>query len=198
MSDKPFRAKRDMKDGFADSPIRMNKSLANLERWNEEEIRKRAESVAELAVKVWGIPSMTTEVLNGFRRAGVSGGARAYTLADHHDVLKGKNLDLFEKVRKRILNLDSSVREEIKKHYIAYKVTTNFVDIEPQKNRFRITLNMPYNEIDDPEKTCRDVTNVGHYGNGDVEFGLSSPDQIEYAMCLIRQSFERQSEDWEA
>jgi predicted transport protein len=39
---------------------------------------------------------------------------------------------------------------------------------------------------------------VGHYGNGDVEFGINSPDQLEYAMALIRQSYERQSEDLEA
>jgi len=91
--------------------------------------------------------------------------------------------------------MHSSVREEVKKLYIAYKTTTNFVDIVPQKHRLRLSLNMSFGEIDDPQGICKDVSEVGRWGNGDVEIALSSYDQIEYVMSLIWQSFERQSED---
>ena len=96
---------------------------------------------------------------------------------------------------RRILNMHSSVREEVKKLNIAYKTTTNFVDIVPQKHRLRLSLNMSFSEIDDPQGICKDVSEVGRWGNGDVEIALSSYDQIEYVMSLIWQSFERQSED---
>lgn len=198
LSDRPFQEKRDMKyGGFADSPLRLNRGLAKLEHWNEEEIAKRALALADLAIKVWSAPTLPPEVLAGLRRSRVVEGGMVYTLADHADVLKGSRLELFEKIRKRILNLSSSVREDVRKHYIAYKAVTNFVDIEAQKQRLKLTLNMTFEEVDDPEKICRDVSNVGHYGNGDVEFGLASDDQIEYAMFLIRQSYEKQSEDLE-
>ncbi|MHA6305339.1 hypothetical protein ACX3SW_25855, partial [Klebsiella quasipneumoniae] len=36
------------------------------------------------------------------------------------------------------------------------------------------------------------VTNLGRWGNGDVEIGLSSLEQLPYVMGLIRQSFDRQ------
>ena len=98
-------------------------------------------------------------------------------------------LDIFEKLRKRIGNLDSSVREEFKKLYIAYKTTTNFVDVVPQKSRLRCSLNMAFDEINDPKGICKDVTNLGRWGNGDVEFGVSDESEIEYAMFLIQQSF---------
>jgi uncharacterized protein with ParB-like and HNH nuclease domain/predicted transport protein len=198
LSDRPFRVKRDMKGGFADSPLRLNRGLAKLDLWNESEITRRAESLADLAIKVWVVPSVAPEALEKLRRSRVVDGSKVYTLADHADALKGTRLELFEKIRKRILNLSSAVREEVKKHYIAYKAATNFVDIEPQKNRLKLTLNMSFDEVDDPEGVCRDVSNVGHYGNGDVEFGITSTDQIEYAMSLIRQSYERQREDVEA
>ncbi len=199
LSDRPFREKRDMKDGgFADSPLRLNRGLAKLEHWNEEEISKRAKALADLAIKVWATPALPTEVLTGLRHSRVVEGGKVYTLADHAGVLKGVRLELFEKVRKRILNLSSAVREEVKKHYIAYKAATNFVDIEPQKQRLKLTLNMTFDEVNDPEKICRDVSNVGHYGNGDVEFGVTSAEQIEYALFLIRQSYEKQREDVEA
>jgi antirestriction protein len=48
-----------------------------------------------------------------------------YTIQDYPG-LQSNICELFEQLRKRILNLDSSVREEYKKQYIAYKTTTNF------------------------------------------------------------------------
>ena len=38
---------------------------------------------------------------------------------------------------------------------------------------------------------CKDVSNVRRWGNGDVEIGISSADEIDYAMFLIKQSFEK-------
>ncbi|HEX2973117.1 MAG TPA: HNH endonuclease family protein [Tepidisphaeraceae bacterium] len=45
-SDRPFKEKRDMKGGFAESPIRLNEGLGALEVWNEFEIQKRGERLA--------------------------------------------------------------------------------------------------------------------------------------------------------
>lgn len=104
-------------------------------------------------------------------------------------------LALYDELRKRISNLDSSVRMEYKKLYVAFKTITNFVDIVPQKSRLRISLNMAFREIKDPQGICKDVSNLGRWGNGDVEFSLSSVNEIEYAMFLIKQSFEKQLDD---
>jgi len=84
---------------------------------------------------------------------------------------------------------------EFKKRYIAFKTSTNFVDIVPQESRLRLSLNMPFDEIQDPKGICRDVTNIGRLGNGDVEFHVSSVSEIEYAMFLIKQSYEKHRED---
>ena len=117
-----------------------------------------------------------------------------YTIQDYPG-LQGEMRELFEQLRKRILNLDSSVREEYKKQYIAYKTTTNFVDIEPQMKKLLVTLNMKFDEIIDPEGLCRDVTHIGHFGNGDIEIAISSSEQTDDVMDLVRQSFERHWEE---
>lgn len=114
---------------------------------------------------------------------------------DHYAHLQGSLLALFESLRKRILNLDPSVREEYKKWYIAYKTSTNFVDVEPHQSFLKLSLNMPFNEIDDPKNLCRDVTTIGHHGNGDIEVRLSSADQLGDVMELIRQAFEEHREE---
>jgi predicted transport protein len=42
---------------------------------------------------------------------------------------------------------------------------------------------------------CRDVTMVGHHGNGDVETGINSLNEMDYVVALIQQAFEWQRED---
>lgn len=294
LSDRPFQEKRDMEGGFADSPLHLNKSLAKLQYWNSEEIEKRAQMLADLAVKVWPIPILFLEQMSrynkqvqkaslaevvgpiehplagfipaGFKIVQISGkhfhsfrkvgnewvqysngknawyaiswenagkwirdfykkgtfplevggteikaeptvltqysevedtnGSKSYTLEDYPG-LQGSMREVFEQLRKRILNLDVTVREEFKKFYIAYKTTTNFADIEPQKKKLRVVLNMPFGKINDPKHLCKDLTGIGHYGNGDVSISVTSLDQIEDVMDLIRQAFEEHWEDGE-
>ena len=76
--------------------------------------------------------------------------------------------------------------------YVAYKAETNFVDVVPQMGRLLLSLNMQFHELVDPRGLARDVTGMGRWGNGDVEIGLSSPDDLSYVMGLVRQSFEKQ------
>jgi len=66
LSDRPFEEKKTIKGGFADSPIRLNKTLAGLEKWNEEEIKKRAGELANLALKIWLSPKLEPEILEKY------------------------------------------------------------------------------------------------------------------------------------
>ena len=53
LSNRPFIEKRDMPGGFRDSPLRLNKSLAQVDRWDEDAIKNRAEILSEKALKIW-------------------------------------------------------------------------------------------------------------------------------------------------
>ena len=64
--------------------------------------------------------------------------------------------------------------------------------VVPQAKRLRLSLNLGFHEIDDPKCLCVDVSNLGRWGNGDVEVGLSSAEQLPYVMGLIRQAFDHQ------
>ena len=85
--------------------------------------------------------------------------------------------------------------EEVLKLYIAYKAETNVVDIVPQASRLRLSLNMPFPELWDPKGMAKDVTNLGRWGNGDVEVGLAREEDIPYVLGLVRQALERQLGD---
>lgn len=194
LSDCSFLEKRNMKGGFGDSPLRLNRDLAKLEHWNEAEIQKRAENLSKQAAQVWVYPQVSPEVIAKYRKEEKPAGETAYTL-DDHPYLQGETRALFEHLRKHILGLDPFVKEEILKLYIAYKTTTNFVDIVPQKSRLIIRLNMKFDEVHDPKGMCVDFTDKGRWGNGDVAVYLNSTEQLDDVMALIRQSFEKYVEE---
>jgi predicted transport protein len=51
---------------------------------------------------------------------------------------------------------------------------------------------MKFHEVHDPRGLCKDVSDLGRWGNGDVEVGLSRLDDLPYVMGLVRQAFEKQ------
>ncbi len=197
-SDHPFAYKRDQvtdKDGnpvgFAHSPLKLNLGLGKVSLWDEVAIKVRADRLAADAAKVWGAPQLADDLLDAYRPAAAKPGQQ-YSIADHTHLLTGPMRDLFETLRKSVLALDPCVSEEFLKLYVAYKAETNFVDVVPQAKRLLLVLNLGIDDIEDPKGLCRDISNIGRWGNGDVEIGLSSVDELPYVMGLIRQSFDRQ------
>ncbi len=178
-----FVDKQLMDGGFLDSPLHLNQILAEVEQWNEMAIVGRAEILAKKAREIWpyhGVALEIHEAQEGY-----------WTLADHH-YLAGEIMDLFQQLCRRIQDLDGLVTKQITKRYIAYRLNTSFVSIVPRARRLLLYLTVSFSDIDDPQELCRDVTNIGHYGRGDVEIALSSAAELDYIMFLIQQAFERQ------
>lgn len=192
MSDESFVKKLNMPGGFKESALRINSFLVNQTTWNEELIKERAVQLTEKALKIWEYPALTQEELEEFMPKQDS--EAEYTL-DSYEYLSGEMLELFYLLDKRIQNISSSVKRELKKLYIAYKADTNFVDIVPQKSRLRLSLNMKFSEIADSKNMCKDVTDKGRWGNGDIEIGLENESQLDDVMELIMQSFNKQMDE---
>ena len=194
-SDRSFKEKRDMDGGFHHSPLRLNEGLGTCEVWNEEAIKARANRLAAQAAKIWTAPKLDEDILKAYQNAGKE--TSEYTLADHPQLIGGPARQLFDALRAEVLALDECVREEVLKLYIAFKAETNFVDVVPQAKRLRLSLNMNFPDLDDPRKLARDVSNLGRWGNGNVEVSLENLDDLPYVMGLVRQSLERQLGDEE-
>lgn len=190
-SDRPFIEKRDMPGGFRQSPLVLNKGLGAVDAWNEQAIKNRAEMLTNHAVRVWAAPSLPEDILQNYQNTSTK--QSGYALEDHPQLAEGSPMRLlFEQLRKEIMALDPSVTEDVLKLYIAFKADTNFVDVVPQKSRLRLSLNMPFHALNDPDEITRDVTNLGRWGNGDVEVVLNNTSELPYVMGLIRQAFEIQ------
>ncbi len=191
-SDRPFAEKRDMKGGFKESPIRLNEGLGVLAEWTEQEIVKRGERLAKLAAQVWKIPLLPSEVLDQYRKSAKDeSDDHVYTLADHPK-LKGDMLDLFILFRERVMAFGPDMKEHILKLYVAFKSTTNVVDVVPRKRKLRLAVNMDFKDIHDPKGLCVDVTGKGQWGNGNVQVRLQDATELDDVLYVVRQAYDRQ------
>jgi len=190
-SDKPFSEKRDMKGGFKQSPLKLNEGLGSCLKWNEDAIKARADKLAKKACNIWKAPVLEDSILDAYREP-KSSTATSYTIDSHPHISGGPMRELFEAFRAEVLALDECVHEEYLKLYVAYKAETNFVDVVPQAKRLRLSLNIDFPKIDDPRVICKDVTNLGRWGNGNVEVGLERREDLPYVIGLVRQALEQQ------
>ena len=105
-------------------------------------------------------------------------------LADKTDFIQ----ELYESFRQAILNLDQNIEINVRKLYIAFKKDRNIADIRIQQKNLKIWINLPYGELDDPKNKKKNVSNTGHWGNGDYEITIESTQYLEYIMSLIKQA----------
>lgn len=85
--------------------------------------------------------------------------------------------------------MDNSIEIVPNKQYIAFKASTNFVDLVPQKEKIKFWLNIKKGVLNDPFNLARDVSKIGHHGNGDYECNLSSSSDFINLMPLVKQSY---------
>ncbi|WQZ15932.1 DUF262 and DUF1524 domain-containing protein [Helicobacter pylori] len=188
-SNNSFQEKRDMEKGFKQSPLKLNQSLKDLESFGEKEIEKRANDLADWALKIWTYPKLDAETLEKYKQKGKRE-KKAYDLSSYKFGSNSK--ELFDILRKEIKALDERVTEKFNQDYISYMFDKNFVDIVVQNKDLKLYLNMPFNELQDEKNLARDMTNKGHLGNGDIEIKLETKENIPYCLGLIKQALEKQ------
>ena len=116
-----------------------------------------------------------------------------YSIEDHLVLLNEKTKELFALFKEQVSALDEAIIEEPKAKYIAYKLTTNFVDVVILKDALKIFLNVPSGKLEDPKGLARDLTKpkkIGHWGNGDYELRFEKEGDIDAVIDLVRQSYE--------
>ncbi|MGL2634933.1 GmrSD restriction endonuclease domain-containing protein [Helicobacter pylori] len=187
-SNNSFQEKRDMEKGFKQSPLRLNQGLReNLESFGEKEIEKRANDLADWALKIWTYPKLDAETLEKYKPKKEK---KVYDLSSYK--FSSHSRELFDILSKEIKALDERITEKFNQEYISCMFDKNFVDIVVQTKDLKLYLNMPFNELQDEKNLARDMTNKGHLGNGDIEIKLETKENIPYCLGLIKQALEKQ------
>ncbi|GAA8665892.1 DUF262 and DUF1524 domain-containing protein [Helicobacter pylori] len=191
---KPFKEKRDMENGFKQSPLRLNQSLKDLEVFGEKEIKKRANDLADRALKIWTYPKLDLETLGEYKPKKEKKEKKVYDLSSYK--FSPNSRELFDILIEKIKALDERVTEKFNQKYIAYKFCKiSFVDIVVQEKGLKLYLKMEFNELQDEIKEklkIRDVSHIGRPCVGNMEVELETKENIPYCLGLIKQALEKQ------
>jgi len=113
---------------------------------------------------------------------------KVYSEEEHLENVSDEIIELYDKIKNAVLNF-GDIEVKPKKKYIAFVSGKNIIDIHPQKNALKIWINLTFGELEDPKNIFRDVSKIGHWGNGDYELQINSDEDLEYILSLIKQSF---------
>lgn len=173
------------------------------------DFQKQSSNFKDLAIELWEIKQFENDIIvvNPIKKSKsapsikqvqqsedsdlskITKEIKVYTEEEH---LEGKSDDikeLYEIYKQAILNLASDL--EIKPKKLEIGMTKNgkiFSDIVFLKSGLKIFINLKKGDLDDPKNLMRDVSNIGHWGNGDYEVIVNDTKNLEYLMSLIKQA----------
>jgi predicted transport protein len=89
-----------------------------------------------------------------------------------------------------ILGLDPAIEEAPKKLYVAYRTTQNIVCMEVQKQKILFFLKLDPGKHPGPPHISRDMREIGHFGTGDLEVTVKTPEDFELLKPFIQKAYE--------
>ena len=142
------------------------------------------------ATSVKGSPSTVAATAGGDGAAVTPG--KYKTISTVVEELDTGMTDQFEALRAALIALGDDVQETVLRFYIAFKRIKNFACVEFRPTAAKILM---FVKVDPASITLepgftRDVSDIGHFGTGDLEITLSKPDDLERALPLIKRSYE--------
>ena len=117
----------------------------------------------------------------------VSKEVKVYTEQEHLNKVDFETREFYEQFKDRLLNMNDNISVQPKKQTIGFKVHNNiFCDIVLQGKGLKIYLNLKSGELQDQKNISRDVSNIGHWGNGAYEIKLTDFEDIDYIFSLLK------------
>lgn len=114
------------------------------------------------------------------------------TVEDYLDDASEELKRRFYTLRDFIVTLGDDVQEKKLKNYFGFKRIKNFacVEIHPKTNTILVYIKANINDIDIKDGFTRDVTNIGHFGTGNLEVRFTDMKQFDEVQKYIINSYE--------
>lgn len=174
---------------------------ANIELWKYrlfsnnslylEEVFHTSKSMATTSVTTSDSGYKNPIMVEAGKKAALTRATATYTFDERLDGKSDDILELTAVVREFILGIDESIEEVPKKFYVAYKVSQNIACLEVKGRNLKLFLKLKPSDIPADTKNYRDVSSIGHYGTGDVEFTVSSEAEFEPVKHFIKMAYNK-------
>ncbi|TVQ58900.1 MAG: DUF91 domain-containing protein [Phycisphaerales bacterium] len=97
--------------------------------------------------------------------------------------------DLYESLRAEITALGDDVSEKQLKLYIAFRRIRNFATIVVQKRGLMLYLHLDPSTLDLDPSFMRDVSEIGHWGTGNLELQIQDAETLQRAIPFIQRAY---------
>ena len=98
--------------------------------------------------------------------------------------------NLFDEIKKRITDEFNEVEVTPQKICLNFNYNEkNIIAIETMKNHLTVWFNLKKGQLNDYMDKTRDVSTVGHHGNGDYEMKIYDFQDIDYLIELFKQCY---------
>jgi len=172
--------------GFQDLPIELwevKKYDEDLVSFNQVRASEKSESI-KTVTKNKDIERVSREL-------------RQYSVEDHIKPGWSKAKELFDEFSQRVLELDSRFEIHPVKYYIGFNIENkNVVAVKVRASKLLLELlRVQPKDLKDPEKRTRYRKNSFEYYNKHItQFDISSGDDIDYAVSLVKQVYKKFAE----
>ncbi len=170
---------------------------ANIELWTYRLFKNSTLYLEEVFQKTYAPPVVTSVdsknpvMVAAGKKAAITRATATYTFEQHLEGKSAKIRELALAIQEFILGLDPAIEESPKKFYVAYRISQNIACMELQKHRVILYLKLNPKEVSGPPTISRDMTDIGHYGTGDLEMSIRETKDLEAARPFIEMAYQK-------
>jgi len=169
---------------------------ANIELWT---FRRFANGAMYLEEVFQRSVSETISALEGKDPVMVAAGKKAaltramggWTFEQHLESKPQQIADLAIEIQEFMLALDPTIEEAPKKLYIAYRSSQNIACVEVQQKKILVFLKLDPKQHAGPPGISRDVSDIGHFGTGDLEVTIKTQADFELAKPFVKLAYDK-------
>jgi len=111
------------------------------------------------------------------------------TFSQQFETAEDKMRNIYLSVRDYILSLGDDVIENQLKFYVAFKKIKNIVCVELYQSKILLHLSVEPKSVDLQKGFSRDMTNIGHFGTGNLEITIWNAGDFDRAKSLIDRAY---------
>jgi len=154
-------------------------------RYDEHAVNQMGKNIRLVRYKLFGEDLILLEQINApnvaplkesnSKYAAISPKDKTYkTLDEQLAAAQPKIAQIYENLHDYIMSLGDDISENRLKLYTAYKKLKNVACVEVRTKSILVYLRLNPSDVELCEGFCRDVTNIGHWGTGDVELTIKN------------------------
>ena len=173
--DSPFAVKRDMKNGFASSTLRLNRKIGRCARWDEAAMLARGQEILADTLRMWPRPRPTAHATE---QAPVS-------VPDFFSV---RAATLLSALSVEVRRLAPGFEEEARGDEVAFADGLTFARLRAAGESVSVSLPVDVTTLEDPRRLAA----IGHGEDGGpcTQISLLSADDVPYVGRLVFQSYQ--------